>query len=425
MLKLWSGNVIDPANNPRPDAFIAMLDKASSVEVSQEINGDYSIEFKYPKNEISFILCDNVEYEGQLYRISRISETEEALLSIKCEHIFIYDAKRTHLPNVASTDSGDFIGEDAYNVIDAAIEGTGFSHADVDKLGYKRISTNIDFESVDKTTLYDVIMQVIENAGMGELYVDNYSFAVVERIGEDRDTIIAPGINLTDYTVERDCTELITRFYPYGKDNMEITNAAKNTSKLPYIESSSGYLRGRVYHGYKDYSDCTDPDSLLERALWEFDELNPDRIDVPAVNISGQVTDCREIGLGDRVCVILNGETTFARVISLKRDPFEATPDSVSIGRVKKDMYYYLSQVGAFTKRYKKVSTTSGKVQGLKVSGTVKTTSKASSAASVVSSDGRVKVDSGGVKIYGAVLTADNDGNMYINGKKIRLEDEK
>lgn len=443
MLKLWAANVINPnTGTARPETLIAVLHRASEVVVKHEINKDYTLEFKYPKGEAPLKLHSVVEYEGQLFRIKKLTVSDASLVSVQCEHIFMYDAKRCHIPNVASTDSGDFIGEDAYSVLEAALKSRGgktsfmmIGTGKLQTLGMSKIDTAIDFESMDKTNLYDVIMAVIEKAGMGELYVDNYDFAVVDRLGTDKDIVIAPGINLSEYTIDRDASEVVRRLYPYGKDNMEITNVCDaeggeglNPERLPYIESpliGTGSEEDSVagcafFDSHVDYSDCENPVSLYNRARWEFDEKNPDRIDEASVNVSGKVTGCRNVGIGDRVCVLVDGETIFARVISLTRYPYEPQPDSMSIGSVKKDMYYYLNRVGLFTKRYRQTSTTSGTVQGNKISGTVSYAKRAASASAV--SAGSISVNNTGIKIYGAVLTADSDGNLYVNGAKVTVD---
>lgn len=446
MLKLWAANVINPhMGTLQPGMLLAVLHKASDVVIKHEINKDYTLEFKYPKGEAPLKLHSVVEHDGQLFRIKKLTASDGVLTSVQCEHIFMYDSKRCHIPNVASTDSGDFIGEDANSVLEAALKARGdttrfmlLKDNEIQVRGMSRIDTDIDFESMDKTNLFDVIMAVIEKAGMGELYVDNYDFAVVDRLGEDKDVVIAPGVNLSEYTIERDASETVRRLYPYGKDNMEITNVRDaedgeglNPERLPYIESpligtdseDATIVGCSFFDGYVDYSDCEDPVSLYNRARWEFDEDNPDRIDKASVNVSGKVVHCRDVQLGDRVCVMIDGETIFARVISLTRYPYEPQPDNMSIGSVKKDMYYYLNRVGMFTKRYQQTGTSSGKLQGNKISGTVSYAQRAASASSASAVNaGNVSVNNTGIKIYGAVLTADEDGNLYVNGVKIRLE---
>jgi hypothetical protein len=160
-----------------------------------------------------------------------------------------------------------------------------------------------------------------------------------------------------------------------------MTNATKNTDGTPYVENfgnSDDNTAGQygIIDGYRDYPDCADADRLFERALWEMDPLNPDRVDVPAINISGSVADLSRLGenvdslrLGDAVRVMDDGEGFTERVISITRYPFEPIADNVSIGRVKKDAYYYLSRLGVLIKRYSEVSTNDGRIMGTKLSG--------------------------------------------------------
>lgn len=393
MLTLWYFDY-SPNETKSPRQCAGVLYDATDVAVSQQINGDYSLSFKYPRNgelaNHAYMRVNSVvNCEGQLFRIKKISRTAEPMMSIDCEHIFNCDSKKVHIPNIASTDSGDFIGEDAYTVLEAAVKtaknhGRNFhllTDAELAELGMARIAVNIDFESLDKTNLYDVMLKIIECAGIGEIYCDNYNIAIVERIGRDSNIILNTGLNLCDITIERDTSDLVTRLYAYGKDDLTIANADKNTSGKYYIENfnSDGENTVGTYgviEGYIDYSDCTDPNTLFERALWEIDPENPNRIDVPSINISGAVADLSRIGenieqaqLGDTVKILDNGEEFSERIISRTFHPYEAVSDSVSIGRVKKDMFFYLNELGLLAKRYKSVSTNDGRIQGNKVSG--------------------------------------------------------
>lgn len=390
MLRLYKFDVTQINQQSHLD-FGGVLNEAFQIEVSQQINGDWTLSFEYPKNgeiadSVLFLPGSIVECEGQLFRIKKMSRSGEPQMKIDCEHIFNCDSKRVHIQNIASTDSGDFISEDAYTVLGAAVEKCSASfHLLTDEellpLGMERIDVNIDFESMDKTNLYDVMQKIIECAGMGEIYADNYNIAIVKRIGSNSGAVLDTARNMTDITVELDTSDMITRLYVYGKDNLEITNAAANTDGTPYVQNfdSEGENTWGKYgniEGYIDYSDCTDADKLFERALWEIDPENPNRRDVPAVNISGSAADLSRLGedvgalrLGDDVTVIYDGENFSERVISMTRHPYEAEPDSVSIGRVKKDMFFYLNQLGLLAKRYKSVSTNDGRIQGSKVSG--------------------------------------------------------
>lgn len=421
MLDLYDAEVrID--NQSNSDVYqrhLGVLADAADVKVSREINGDYTLDFKYPSGTELFekiaVNCI-VKCEEQLFRIMRISYESAQMAQIACLHVFNCDAKRFHVPNIGSTDTSDTIGVSPYSVINSAFEGTPFtvlSYEKVQQLGMKWVGASdgflIDFESVDKTTPYDVMMQVIENCGRGEIYVNNTEIALVERLGTDRDICINPAKNMRRVTVDIDNSDMVTRLYPYGKDDMTIASADNNTDKTVYIDSPEIKeipAGGRRFYieGCRDYSDYYDPDKLYERALWEFDEENPDRIDVPSVNITGEIADLSRIypgeqrlELGDRVNVMYNGKLYYERIISISRHPFEAEPDTVSIGRVKKDMFFYLNQIGALAKRYANISTSSGKIYGAKISGSI-------------------------LKLGAGDIFAKSDG-LYYNGKKLKFEE--
>lgn len=112
-------------------------------------------------------------------------------------------------------------------------------------MGMTRIGADgvkIDFYPTDKINTYDVIQNVIEAYGRGEIYYDNYRFAVVERIGKDNGVRMSIKKNMTSLSVERSTQELTTRLYMYGKDDLTISSV--NGGK-PYIESEGGYREVR------------------------------------------------------------------------------------------------------------------------------------------------------------------------------------
>ena len=447
MLKLWEHfvtNVSVNSSEPLTRLFIGVLSGASGAAVTHQINGDYTLSFKYPKGgRYAAAVTENriIECEGQLFRIVRPSRSQDALLNVSCTHVFNYDAARTHIPNIASTDTGDFIGVSAYDVLKEAVRIANkylhtkvfslFDNEELEALGLTAIDVKIDFDSLDKTNLYDVILKIIECAGKGELYVDNYRFAIVERIGRDTDMTLSTSLNMSGISIEKDISEMITRLFVYGKDDVTIAAASGNTDGKPYIDSDTNKRYG-IFCGYKDYPDYTDPNKLWERALWEFDEANQNRIDVPSVNISGSMLDLARIGkscvrlnLGDGVRVLDNGDNIYERVLSITRYPYEAEVDSVSIGRMKKDMFFYLNQIGLLAKRYKNTSTYNGKIQGTKIIGTVAATSAATTATTALSvrtSDG-VNISGSTINLRGNVLSVNADGNLCVNGKKIMIEE--
>ena len=493
MLKLYTYINLFKGGGAYLDNFIALLSEASNVKITEEINGDRTLDFDYPywlDKAANIKENYHVECEGQIYRIMKISREKNGneIMHVSCLHIFYAKAKSSHVQSFGGT--RDTIGANPKDVMTIAVmTASGLTVFDEDELsdmGMTSIGSDgflMDFEAVDKTTTYDVIQQIITNCGRGELYTDNYSCALVDRIGKDNGVRLDISHNMQNVTIERDITNMITRLYPYGKDDAHIGSV--NNGKQ-YIDSDNveyrpeeGHMGYGIKEGYKDYSDYTDASDIFEHAKWEFDPDNEDRIDVPDINITGSIIDLSkladgemyEIGLGDTVRVIDGKNEITERIIKIERYPYEPLETTVSIGRVKKDLFFYLQQMGLMAKRYSRNSTTNGKVSAQAIAGTVvasstSTTSKSSTMTATISDamltfkrgntlkcrigdDGSkfvfdvydntskqaikigtsgleikaysVKADS--VQIGNCTLTADVSGNLYVNGKKILTEE--
>lgn len=459
---------------------------AADICITSEINGDHTLEFKLPASDKSGIeLGRIVKCDGSRFVVEKISRgSNDGYISVKCTHEFVFMAKRLHIPRIASTDDGDFIGEDFNNVMDAAYavvkdsqnkyyagyNAFRYSVASAEILeqyGVTAVSGNIDYEAEEKVTLWDVLENIIKYLGRGEIWYNDsiMAYAIVEKIGNDSGAVLSTAYNMNDVSIEYDISGLVTILFPYGDNDMDITSAPQNDSGLPSIASPNvdvyGNFTGSQIYKISDVEE-SGPEKLFNRAAWDFDSANPDRIDVPSINISGSVTDMGlsdGIGLGDTVKVADNGNLLTERVISIKRYPFSGKPSEVNIGRIKKDMFYYLNQIGVFTKRYKSISAQNGKIFGSKVTGEVKYSSVTTNAQSVTAKN--VALDSKGLRILssggvflnaalnvlqvgdciaiangkaefnadkltlsGHIFTTDAAGNLYFDGQKIQLVKE-
>ena len=388
MLELYEYDVLD--NPDDTDGIIAFLHEASQICVTKEINASDELTFEYPiasdKAELitvnRMILCD-----GQFYRVMRITRGD-GVISAECMHTFFADAPAVHIPSVA-----DSIGVKPYDLIkNSEKEMFGFevlTQRRLESLGMDWIGEGdfmrgtdsgsgrefkIDFFALDKTNLLEFIKTVIENAGFGEIYYDNRSFAIAERLGKDTGIRLELCNNMENVSTEIDISSMVTRLYPYGCDDMTIESVYGQN----YVDSPNMALYG-LKAGYKDYSDYTNVNDLYYNALWEFDSKNPERIDVPSVSVSGNAFDLDRysrggsvftLSLGDTVMVVDERNTgIYERVIALSCYPYESRAAEITIGRVKRDLYFYISQISELAKRYSKCSTTSGKISARSISG--------------------------------------------------------
>lgn len=397
------------------------LGDAYNVRVTNEINGSHILEFTYPLNEKSEIIKENelVVCEGQAYRIIRVSRSRggEAVLNAECHHVYNADAPNIHLQNVP-----DMIGISPTTVLARVFAGSKFtliSDSELTKLGMRRVDSDgflIDFFSTDKTNPFDVMKAIIESCGKGEIYADNYSVALVEKIGKNNHMRLDLTKNMQNISVERDITDMVTRLYPYGKNDAHIGSV---NGGVQYIQSANAAIYG-VREGYRDYGDYVEPDKIMRRALWEFDSANEERIDVPSINITGTFADIsklneggnEEIGLGDEVVVIDNGNEINERIIKLEYYPYQNDATVISIGRVRRDLFFYLEQMGTLTRRYSKISTGTGKVKAQAVAGVVSNTG-----VRVTSNSGDLTILSDLLKISNGSITKvqlGNSGSEFI-----------
>lgn len=374
---------------------LAYLNKAYEVAVFEGLQETHTVSFKYPmKDEKAELIKENriVSVEGQAYRITLVKKNYSGsrIMTVKANRIFYDDALHHHLPTIGNdTDvTKSTIGVDPYDVIKLAIASTKFElipDSELKEMGMTRIGADgvkIDFYPTDKINTYDVIQNVIEAYGRGEIYYDNYRFAVVERIGKDNGVRMSIKKNMTSLSVERSTQELTTRLYMYGKDDLTISSV--NGGK-PYIDSKEGIEKYGIREAYRDYSDYDDPEKLRAFGEWDLKgEGNEFRLDRPQLTITGDVVDLSKlaeygdfykIALGDTVHVFEDNIEHKQRIVSMTYYPYSAKQPSVTIGQpTLANAYYRAWYMGKLIKTIQKNSGRANKLKTSYFHGTVNST---------------------------------------------------
>lgn len=374
---------------------LAYLNKAYEVAVFEGLQETHTVSFKYPmKDEKAELIKENriVSVEGQAYRITLVKKNYSGsrIMTVKANRIFYDDALHHHLPTIGNdTDvTKSTIGVDPYDVIKLAIADTKFElipDSELKEMGMTRIGADgvkIDFYPTDKINTYDVIQNVIEAYGRGEIYYDNYRFAVVERIGKDNGVRMSIKKNMTSLSVERNTQELTTRLYMYGKDDLTISSV--NGGK-PYIDSKEGIEKYGIREAYRDYSDYDDPEKLKAFGEWDLKgEGNDFRLDRPQLTITGDVVDLSKlaeygdfykIALGDTVHVFEDNIEHKQRIVSMTYYPYSAKQPSVTIGQpTLANAYYRAWYMGKLIKTIQKNSGRANKLKTSYFHGTVNST---------------------------------------------------
>ena len=322
---------------------------ADDISIIEEINGDMSLSFFLPWGD-SFAaqISEGDEiteryYNDQKYIVEKIDKekSDNAGYRISGRHVYFTAEKKF----IAAFPHQN--GESAANIFEDIWSGTGFevlSAAEITALGMTPVTTLTDFEDKDKTDPISLTAALIKAVGQGEVYTDNKTVALVEKVGAQYNRLtVSLTENADSITVSTDISSVITRLYPYGKNDLNLTKLLG----VPYIDSPN-LDPNDIKEGYMDFSEISDNQMLLARGQWQFDNDNPNRIDVPYTTISCKFIDLSDVDplkdapqLGQDISA--EGYTD-KRIIKITRRPLEPENTDIVIGQIKKDLFYFFKR---------------------------------------------------------------------------------
>lgn len=333
MIRIYSCNETDFSSNG-----LAILDEAKDVCITHELNGSYNLQFEYPIDSAKweFIANNRICRVGnECFRIRSIDNNKIYALAL------YMDAQFKHIQYI-----GDMLGKTPRYIMTQLFKNTNIhimTDAEVKSLGMEWVNTATDFFEASKITPIvgvSTLSETLEKQStMCELYVDNYNLALVKQIGKDNGNELTLRFNAKSAESSRDASTLITRLYPYGQDDLDISTV--NNGKQ-YIDSPMVEKIG-VYEGFSNFDECEEPDELLKLAKWQFSEDNLERIDIPKYTMTvGYVDVCEAYkyhnlnrpSIGDRVKIFdksMNTKT-LQRIITTKIYPFEPGKSTIEVG---------------------------------------------------------------------------------------------
>lgn len=333
MIRIYSCNETDFSSNG-----LAILDEAKNVCITHELNGSYNLQFEYPIDSAKweFIANNRICRVGnECFRIRSIDNNKIYALAL------YMDAQFKHIQYI-----GDMLGKTPRYIMTQLFKNTNIhimTAAEVKSLGMEWVNTATDFFEASKITPIvgvSTLSETLEKQStMCELYVDNYNLALVKQIGKDNGNELTLRFNAKSAESSRDASTLITRLYPYGQDDLDISTV--NNGKQ-YIDSPMVEKIG-VYEGFLNFDECEEPDELLKLAKWQFSEDNLERIDIPKYTMTvGYVDVCEAYkyhnlnrpSIGDRVKIFdksMNTKT-LQRIITTKIYPFEPRKSTIEVG---------------------------------------------------------------------------------------------
>lgn len=218
---------------------VAILENSFNVVLSQEVKGMDEITFSLPTNDSKreFIQNENiVQMFDTLYVIREIVERKKDRVTEVFAEAIWYDLQYADI--LTET---DFEDELASNIMESALQGTGWGVGTVEFTSRRSLTVDIDTNRLE-------LLGEVEELFNGELEFDTQAQLVHLRrpIGEHSGASIMFEKNAEDIEALYDTKDLITRLYIYGREDMSIEDA---NDGIEYVENYqyTDLVRVRTY----------------------------------------------------------------------------------------------------------------------------------------------------------------------------------
>ena len=215
MINLYDSKCTDFNNNG-----IASLIDTNKCEVTEELNGEFTIEFEYPRNSKYADKIDNdmiikVDTGGTERQLFRIKGYEKDLTTIKAtpQHIS-YDLIDNALDDVYPQ---NLDGNAAINWI---LDHTQYNHKFT---GFSDITKQGTARYVRKNIIEAIIGDLdnsFKNVWGGEIERNNFNIRMLAKRGTDKGYKIKYAKNLSGIDFSKDDSNIITRLRPIGYDGL-------------------------------------------------------------------------------------------------------------------------------------------------------------------------------------------------------------
>lgn len=212
---------------------------AFDFELTKEINKLPSIQFTVSKYDTAWEL---LETEGYISCSDGFYVIKDITVNPSDVDVFaVYDAEvfqYNHFPTVGQEMGG--LGSYAADLVRLrALSGWTYEYYIAS--GVQPATVEINWEEYeDGLSVYDALQVIIDRFN-AEFVIDNVSktLFVYEAMhsGVDRGAYIIDGFNITDSSVSISSDDIITRLYPYGKDDLDISDV--NPTGMEYIDNFS------------------------------------------------------------------------------------------------------------------------------------------------------------------------------------------
>ena len=306
---------------------LAVLDECMVAEVTTELNGEYSLELEYPVTSKKAEYLEElniIKADGQLFRIYKVERVQDKTSKVRvwARHIF-YDLAFYFIESVK------VLNANMKEALEASMPPELQGHFIFDV-----IEKNVAPFAAKELNAVDVLFRLIEVYG-GELVRNNFDITIKESTGETTGILIKYGKNIKGIKVIEDTSELATRIYPIGDNNLLLPER--------YVEVQGERAKLLPYPITKkvEFKSYRDVESLRAKAT-EYAEkaANPklfitiDFLELSKTEEYKNFKNLTEVRLGDYVKVKHDklGVTTELRVIKKKVDLINPINTKIELG---------------------------------------------------------------------------------------------
>ena len=175
---------------------------------------------------------------------------------------------------------------------------------------------------------YDALIQVMDTleGAFWSLDTTQYPFKLNVDYLDPTETFsceLRPGRNLRTLSYEQNRSGMFTRFYPIGKDGLEVTGRYIEIAGNPY---------GTVAHIEK-FDDAEDEDALTLAAAqaWHGHETPQMRLTADVIFPHGSTEPLDQLAVGKMCRVCADGEVFTARIVQMEWQDAHRQPDAVKV----------------------------------------------------------------------------------------------
>lgn len=329
------------------DNGVGMLSDIFSTKVTEELNGIYEFEFKYPVTGIHYediqlqnvvVTKANFRDRTQPFRIYKISKPIDGIVTVNAQHIS-YDLNGIPVLPFGAVDCSSAmygINENSY-IVDHNFVFT------TDKSTIANFVNDIPCSA--RSILGGYEGSILDVYG-GHYHFDRFNVSLLVDRGIDQGLSIRYGKNLVDISDEYDSSESYTGILPYWRyveRNEEEDNSYTVIGKpvLVYGDETSGTPKIKTVDFTEEFEEEPTLEQLTEIASEYISDYG---INVPTRNISITYDDDPEVmnrlGLADPVNIYCTklGINITARCVKTVFNPLEERFNSVEFGSLKSNI---------------------------------------------------------------------------------------